>query len=1081
MPVRRLRAFAVVLTGAIVATVLSITAAPQALALDPPTNPSPSGAQTGIPTFSWDRVDGATTYDFQISTSDQFTTTLVSVTTVQRQYVPKIQLPTATQLYWRIRATGAGEAWTTTPFSRTTVGAPTLIGPGDAAQLTQPDSPVTLSWQAGPGAPSYDVQYGTDPNFVDQTTTTNVKASSFVVSLQTPGTYVWRVRGVLANGVFTGWSGGTSPRPPARTYKVMGLANSSAIPPTSPPDDPNQALTDVVLDWEPINGAKSYQIQVSTDQLFPANTIVDQQTTVYGTRYSPPKTLDNDQYFWRIRATDAAGFPPDWSPRPVGRFKRTWPDQPTLLYPQNGATNVQNPLYFQWTPVKHASEYVVQIAPVGGGLPTPAAFGGTCTTTHTTLVYGETTGSCWPTTPGIYTWRVTAKDEFSTSEPITDGIAAPTATFTYAPQTVTTTGPADGAHFSNTYGDQVSLGGPTLSWNPVAGAEKYRVTISGTTTRIITTDALSYAPRDLDTGTYHWDVQTVDGLGSVGAGHPVNQQRSFVVNPPPMVEDLPDHPGTFVLKPIPAVLPPSAPPNPLSADLGSSYRFPSLKWSPVTWVDRYNVYITRPGGTTTQLPDDFSWNAGDDLAGTYLDPGTYSWYVVVTRVDGSTLTGSTSQFTILPLPDIPIESYKAALNGNALTGNGNGQVDACNLKLPSNCQNLRATPVLGWDKPNDYVGYYSIVFSKDAELTNIISGPQKQASTMYMDRDALPDSQAGSAYFVVILPCTADGHCASLTHATHSFNKLTRPATLISPLDGAQVQNDVTMTWDDYVDSEKVVDGADPDLSSPLDAPGEDEAEYYNVQTASDQNFTQGVTTIKVDQTTFTSFADTYPEGTTWWRVQAVDRNGNTLAWSTPRSFLKQSPAPQLLLPSDGDIVPGDYTLSWAAQPYAASYDIEVYKGGDTSGNTVNRVISASTDRVQYVLTNLDPSSGPYAWRVRRHDGKNRPGAWSAFRLFSVTRPGVTLISPVDNDSTVPPSAQLFQWQPVQGATSYRFERRPGTSGSATETVDTPSTKWAPTAAIAGGSWQWRVTAYDTANNLIADSSWLHPFSVTDI
>ena len=69
---------------------------------------------------------------------------------------------------------------------------------------------------------------------------------------------------------------------------------------------------------------------------------------------------------------------------------------------------------------------------------------------------------------------------------------------------------------------------------------------------------------------------------------------------------------------------------------------------------------------------------------------------------------------------------------------------------------------------------------------------------------------------------------------------------------------------------------------------------------------------------------------------------------------------PQLQLPADGATVPGDYTLSWAAQPYAASYDIEVYKGGDTSGsNTVNRVINDSTDRVQYVLTNLDPSSGP--------------------------------------------------------------------------------------------------------------------------
>ena len=199
-----------------------------------------------------------------------------------------------------------------------------------------------------------------------------------------------------------------------------------------------------------------------------------------------------------------------------------------------------------------------------------------------------------------------------------------------------------------------------------------------------------------------------------------------------------------------------------------------------------------------------------------------------------------------------------------------------------------------------------------------------------------------------------------------------------------------------------------------------------------------------------------------------------------PRSFLKKSPVPQLLLPADLDTVPGDYTLSWAAQPYAASYDLEVYKGGDTSGNTVNRVINDSTDRVQYVLTNLDPSSGPYAWRVRRHDGKNRPGDWSPYRTFNVIRPGVTLISPADNDTAVPPSDQLFTWQPVDGATSYKFERRPGTSGSATETVTTPSTKWAPIAAIAGGSWQWRVTAYDTANNLIADSSWLHPFSVTD-
>jgi hypothetical protein len=526
---------------------------------------------------------------------------------------------------------------------------------------------------------------------------------------------------------------------------------------------------------------------------------------------------------------------------------------------------------------------------------------------------------------------------------------------------------------------------------------------------------------------------------------------------------------------VPDPLPAASPPNPTTSNLGSSYRFPSLAWSPVSWVDHYEVYVARAGNAFTRVSGDFEWAAGDDTGATNLNPGNYQWFVKAVRKDGVTLTGSTGTFTIMSLPDIPIESYHAALTGNALTGNANTAVDTCDLKLPSNCQNLRATPVLGWASPDDNVGHYMEVLSKDAEITNMIE-TKTVVNTMYLDRDALADSQAGSAYFVVLLPCVVVDVCSSLTHSTHSFNKLSRPLTLISPLDGAQVQNDVTLTWNDYLDSESA--GADPNTI--LSTPGQDEAKYYNVQTAGDQNFTTRVTTTQVDQTTFTSFADTYPEGTTWWRVQAVDRNGNTLAWSTPRAFVKKSPVPQLQLPADGATVPGDYTLSWEAQPYAASYDLEVYKGGDTSGNTVNRVIQATTNRVQYVLTNLDPSQGPYTWRVRRHDGKDRLGDWSPFRVFNVTKPGVTLGFPVDNDPLVPPSDQLFTWQPVQGAKFYRFERRPGTTGSAVESVDTPTTNWAPIAAIAAGTWQWRVTAYDTADHLIADSSWLHPFTVAD-
>ena len=42
-------------------------------------------------------------------------------------------------------------------------------------------------------------------------------------------------------------------------------------------------------------------------------------------------------------------------------------------------------------------------------------------------------------------------------------------------------------------------------------------------------------------------------------------------------------------------LPASGSAEPDEPNLGSSYRFPSLMWAPVTWIDHYNVYIGRAG------------------------------------------------------------------------------------------------------------------------------------------------------------------------------------------------------------------------------------------------------------------------------------------------------------------------------------------------------------------------------------------------------------------------------------------------------------------------------------------------------
>ncbi len=168
----------------------------------------------------------------------------------------------------------------------------------------------------------------------------------------------------------------------------------------SPADDIDQNVQDVALDWTPVPGAVSYDVQISTDVNF--LTLAGSRNGVLGTRWSPPTTLDNDQYYWRVRPLDAAGNKLDWTAVSIWKFRRNWPEQPALEYPGDGAT-VGNPFYFQWTPVTLASEYDVQVASSPG-----MTNASSCTTTHTTLAPLGT--ACAPSAAGTYYWRVVARD-----------------------------------------------------------------------------------------------------------------------------------------------------------------------------------------------------------------------------------------------------------------------------------------------------------------------------------------------------------------------------------------------------------------------------------------------------------------------------------------------------------------------------------------------------------------------------------------------------------------------------------------------------------------------------------------------
>ena len=66
----------------------------------------------------------------------------------------------------------------------------------------------------------------------------------------------------------------------------------------------------------------------------------------------------------------------------------------------------------------------------------------------------------------------------------------------------------------------------------------------------------------------------------------------------------------------------------------------------------------------------------------------------------------------------------------------------------------------------------------------------------------------------------------------------------------------------------------------------------------------------------------------------------------------------------------------------------------------------------------------------------------------------------------------------MPGAESYRFERRVVGTSTLVEPVTTRATSWAPQQAIAGGSWEGRVTAIDAAGNTLTPAAW-RPFPVS--
>ena len=331
-----------------------------------------------LPTFAWTPVRRADHYEFQLAADARFNAPVLggdgSFTTRNTRATVK-KAPPNGRYWWRVRAvtkSGQVSRWATGSVRKSWRIAPQLVSPVDGGTFNYPTDPLVLSWKPVPGAAKYRVAIAADPSFTTmvggaplETAATSVNPPSSLPL----GRYYWRVLPLdaeknqgaasAARSFFWNWPTTTVPR----------MTDLVAAP----------ELDDPQLSWDPVAGAARYEVDVNTSQDFAPGSRVC-CPTMTGTKYSPQRLLENDTYYWRVRAIDMRGNQGQWVRGPD--FTKTFDTVPPVAIKSIRNLHVRSadsdpgvyvPGYttsspiLVWSPVPGASAYEVYIATLSGG------------------------------------------------------------------------------------------------------------------------------------------------------------------------------------------------------------------------------------------------------------------------------------------------------------------------------------------------------------------------------------------------------------------------------------------------------------------------------------------------------------------------------------------------------------------------------------------------------------------------------------------------------------------------------------------------------------------------------------------
>ena len=303
--------------------------------------------------LKWKSVSGRDFYQLQVSKNSDFSDIVVFMDDLQINEIEISDLEIGYEYYWRARASinnVLGEYSNTYKFS-TYSDVPKVVLRSPVNDSTILGTSVWLKWKSVSGRDYYQMQLATDNNFtniVEFLDTLHIN-EILVDNLIKGQDYYWRARASKYN--YFGEYSSTS-----RFYTTHGDTTKPVL--LAPANDAMDVNTTLTFNWERIDTAEYYQLEIAEDDNFDDLFYLNENV-------SENKQTVNDfekgrRYYWRVRFASQGGNSMYSNVFTFETISGT-PTIPTLVAPLNNSVDMDSDLTFSWENEGVATHFKIEI------------------------------------------------------------------------------------------------------------------------------------------------------------------------------------------------------------------------------------------------------------------------------------------------------------------------------------------------------------------------------------------------------------------------------------------------------------------------------------------------------------------------------------------------------------------------------------------------------------------------------------------------------------------------------------------------------------------------------------------------